>query len=226
LVILFIVALSTIGINLTQIGFLLGALGIGIGFGLQSIFSNFISGIILLLEGSLKIGDLVELEDGTLGIVKNIAMRSTIIRTFDGNDIIVPNSEFITKRISTWTYKDDWRRIHIPFGVAYGSDPERVKEVVLKAAKGVSFTQENSEHKTEVRFVEFGENSLNFDLVVWIRQAQAKKALMGIKSEYYYAIYKALTKAGIQIPFPQRDIHFKSLNPQILEALKEFLNQK
>ncbi|WP_038057398.1 mechanosensitive ion channel family protein [Thermodesulfobacterium hydrogeniphilum] len=225
LVILFIVALSTVGINLTQIGFLLGALGVGIGFGLQSIFSNFISGIILLLEGSLKVGDLVELEDGVLGVVKKIAMRSTIIRTFDGKDVIVPNSEFITKRISTWTYEDDWRRIHVPFGVAYGSNPEKVRDVVLEAAKKVPFTSEDSEHITQVRFTEFGDNSLNFELVVWIRQSQVRKALIGIKSEYYYAIYKALVEAGIEIPFPQRDIHFKSLSPQILEALNEILKK-
>ncbi len=226
LIILFIVALSTAGINLTQIGFLLGALGVGIGFGLQSIFSNFVSGLILLLEGTLKIGDLVELEDGTLGIVKKIAIRSTVIRTFDGKDMIVPNSEFITKRVSTWTYEDDWRRIHIPFGVAYGSDPEKVRDVVLEAAKKVAFTNEDSEHLSQVRFTEFGDNSLNFELVVWVRQAQVKKALVGIKSEYYYAIYKALTEAGIEIPFPQRDIHFKTINPQILEALKGLLNKQ
>jgi len=220
LVILFLVALSSAGVDLTQVGILFGALGVGIGFGLQAITSNFISGIILLMEGSLKPGDLVELEDGTLGVVQEINMRATIIRTFDGEDILVPNSEFINKRVSTWTYGDDWRRIHIPFGVAYGTDPELVKEVITEVARQVPLTEEDEEHPVRVWFEGFGDNALNFALVVWIRQSRAKRALTGIKSDYYYAIHRALLKAGIEIPFPQRDLHLRSVSPQVFSAFR------
>jgi len=218
--ILFLVALSSAGINLTQVGVFLGALGVGIGFGLQTITSNFISGIILLTEGSLRAGDLVELEDGTLGVVQKINMRSTIIRTFDGQDLIMPNSEFISKRISTWTYEDDWRRICIPFGVAYGTDPELVKKVVTEAARRVPLTKEDPEHPIRVWFTGFGDNSLDFTLAVWIRQSRTQRAITGIQSDYYYAVHKALVEAGIEIPFPQRDLHFKSLSPEFIEDLK------
>ncbi|MBX6422995.1 mechanosensitive ion channel family protein [Thermosulfurimonas sp. F29] len=220
LVILLLVALSSAGLNLTQVGLIFGALGVGIGFGLQTITSNFISGIILLTEGSLRVGDLVELEDGTLGVVKEINMRSTVLRTFDGQDLIVPNSEFVSKRISTWTYEDDWRRIHIPFGVAYGSDPELVKRVVTEAARKVPLTQEDADHPLQVWFTGFGDSALEFSLAVWIRQSQAKRALTGIKSDYYYAIHRALIEAGIEIPFPQRDLHLKSLSGEAIRNLK------
>ncbi|QJA06399.1 mechanosensitive ion channel [Thermosulfurimonas marina] len=221
LIILFLVALSSAGVDLTQVGILFGALGVGIGFGLQAITSNFISGIILLMEGSLKPGDLVELEDGTLGVVQEINIRATIIRTFDGEDILVPNSEFINKRVSTWTYGDDWRRIHIPFGVAYGTDPERVKKVVTEAARQVPLTEEDEDHPVRVWFEGFGDSALNFTLVVWIRQSRAKRALTGIKSDYYYAIHRALAEAGIEIPFPQRDLHLRSISPEIMHTLRE-----
>ncbi len=220
LVILLLVALSSAGLNLNQVGLIFGALGVGIGFGLQTITSNFISGIILLTEGSLRVGDLVELEDGTLGVVKEINMRSTVLRTFDGQDLIVPNSEFISKRISTWTYEDDWRRIHIPFGVAYGSDPERVKEVVTAAARRLPLTEEDQDHPLQVWFTGFGDSALEFSLAVWIRQSRARRALTGIMSDYYYAIHRALREAGIEIPFPQRDLHLRTIAPGAVQALK------
>ncbi len=220
LVVILLVALSSAGLNLTQVGIVLGALGVGIGFGLQTITSNFISGIILLTEGSLRVGDLVELEDGTLGVVKKIAMRSTILRTFDGQDLIVPNSEFISKRISTWTYEDDWRRLHLPFGVAYGSSPSKVKETILKAAQRLETTEIDPEHPLEVWFEGFGDSALNFALSVWIRQSKHQKPLARIKSDYYYAIHEALLEAGIEIPFPQRDLHLRTISPQILATLK------
>ncbi|WP_297055704.1 mechanosensitive ion channel domain-containing protein [Thermosulfurimonas sp.] len=218
--ILVLVALSSAGINLTQVGILLGALGVGIGFGLQSITSNFIAGIILLTEGSLRIGDLVEFEDGTMGVVKKISMRATIIRTFDGQDLIVPNSEFIAKRISTWTYEDDWRRLRIPFGVAYGSDPRKVEEVATRVARRIPLTEEDPDHPIRVWFDGFGDSSLNFSLVVWIRQSKVQRAISGIKSDYYYALYQALQEAGIEIPFPQRDLHLRSISPDAARTLR------
>ncbi len=219
LLLVLLVALSTAGINMNQVALIFGALGVGIGFGLQTIANNFISGLIILTERSLKVGDLVELEDGTLGVVKRINIRSTIIQTFDGLDLIVPNAEFISGRVATWTYEDDWRRLRIPFGVAYGSDPEKVKEVVLQAARRVEITEEDDQHPIRVWFKGFGDSSLDFELVVWIRLYHMcpKTSML---SDYYYALYKALNEAGIEIPFPQRDLHLRSIAPKALQDLK------
>ena len=217
-----LIALSSAGINMNQVALIFGALSVGIGFGLQTIANNFVSGIILLSERSIKVGDLVQLEDGTIGVVEKINIRSTVIRTFDALEIIVPNSEFVSQRISTWTYDDDWRRILVPFGVAYGTDPEKVQKVALEAARQVPITQEDADHPIRVRFLGFGESSLDFELAVWIRQSMVNRAMTGIKSDYYYALYRALTKAGIEIPFPQRDIHLRSIYPEAVENLKKF----
>ncbi|MCI5146730.1 MAG: hypothetical protein D3923_14695, partial [Candidatus Electrothrix sp. AR3] len=125
-VFVFFIILNMMGVDLTQLTVIFGALGIGIGFGLQTIMNNFISGIILLAEQVIRTGDIVHLESGVTGEVKKVAIRSTIIRTVDGDDIIVPNSEFVAGRVNTWTYKDNWRRITVPFGVSYDSDPAEV----------------------------------------------------------------------------------------------------
>ena len=223
LCLLILVALSTAGVNMSQIALIFGALSVGIGFGLQTIANNFVSGIILLTERSVKVGDLVQFEDGTIGVVKKINIRSTVIRTFDALEIIVPNSEFISQRISTWTYDDDWRRILIPFGVAYGTDPEKVREVATKAARTVPITREDPDHPIRVRFVGFGESSLDFELAVWVKQSEVNRAMTGIKSDYYYALHKALTEAGIEIPFPQRDIHLRSIYPEALKGLTKIV---
>ena len=215
LALLMLIALSSAGVNLSQVAIIFGALSVGIGFGLQTIANNFVSGVVLLTERSIKVRDLVQLEDGTLGNVKKINIRSTIVSTFDGLDIIVPNSEFISKKISTWTYGDDWRRIRIPFGVAYGTDPDQVRAVVSHCARAVALTEEDKSHPLVVFFTGFGESSLDFEIAVWIRQSKIKMAITGIKSDYYYALYKALKEADIEIPFPQMDLHLKSLSPDI-----------
>ena len=124
-------ALNLAGINLTALTVLSGAIGVGVGFGLRSIFENFMSGIILIFEKSLKVGDFVELEDGTAGTVREVNVRSTIITTNDNIDILIPNSMFITGRVTNWTLRDTSRRLRIPFGVAYGSDKDVVKAAAL-----------------------------------------------------------------------------------------------
>ena len=226
LCILILITLSSAGIDLSQIAIVFGALSVGIGFGMQTIANNFISGLLLLTERSIKIGDLVQLEDGTLGDVKKINIRSTVVRTYDGLEIIVPNSEFISKRISTWTYDDDWRRIRIPFGVAYGSDPEKIKHLAINCARQVNFTEEDKQHPIKVRFLGFGDNSLDFELTVWIRQRKVRKAMTGIKSEYYYALYQGLSEANIEIPFPQRDYHLRSIDKNCLSNIYKFIRFK
>ncbi len=219
LLVVFMVALSVVGIDLKEVTWIVGALGVGIGFGLQNIVNNFVSGVVLLTERSIEIGDIVELKGDVIGEVKRINMRSTVIRTYDGMDIIVPNSEFMSGRVTTWTYEDDWRRFKIPFGVAYGSNPSEVEELALEAAREVTNTKEDAHHITEVWLEGFGASSLDFTLVVWVRMAHLKSKT-GVSSDYYRMLYQKLTQAGVEIPFPQQDIHVRSIYPQAKNALK------
>ena len=221
LVLLVLIVLSTAGIDLTQLNILMGALGVGIGFGLQTIANNFISGLIILTDRSIQVGDIVELEDGTIGTVKSLAIRATVIKTFDGKDIIVPNSELVSSRVNTWTYSDDWRRLTIPFGVSYNADPEEVKEIAIEAAREVSITREDKDHPIQVWFEEFGDNSINFSLKVWCRINQLSDIKTGIHSDYYYALFKRLKQANIEIPFPQRDLYVKSLPDNLTDFLRD-----
>jgi len=216
LVLVTLIALSTAGVNLNQLSIVLGALGVGIGFGLQTIANNFISGLILLTDRSIKVGDFVELEGGITGEVKNVAIRATVIRTYDGEDIIVPNSEFVSGRVRTWTYDDDWRRLRIPFGVSYNAEPEEVVKIALEAAREVPTTVEDEDHPIRIRFEGFGESSLDFSIRVWCRMTRLR-AYSGLISDYYFVLFKKLKDAGIEIPFPQRDIHFRSVSPEILK---------
>lgn len=204
-----IIALAYLGIDMSHLALLATALSVGLGFGLQSIFNNFFSGIIILLERSLKVGDFVELDNGVMGTVIEINVRSTTIRTPDNLDILVPNSEFVSKRVANWTLNDPSRRIHLPFGVAYGTDKELVKKAVLEAALSIPMTQREDKRYPEVWLVGFGESSLDFELLVWV-DPRRNKTPGGLKARYFWAIETALNKYSIQVPFPQRDIHIKS----------------
>lgn len=214
----FFIILSTMGVNLTQLTVVFGALGVGIGFGLQTIMNNFVSGIILLAERVIKTGDIVNLESGVTGEVKKVAIRSTVIRTVNGDDIIVPNSEFVSGRVNSWTYKDDWRRLTVPFGVSYRSDPDTIVRLAIEAAREVEITREDTDHQVTVFFEGYGESSLNFSIRVWCRVYQLR-ALSGLRSDYYFVLFRKLKEAGIEIPFPQRDLHLRSVSSQAAEAL-------
>ena len=204
-----LIALSSIGLDFTKLAFIAGALGVGIGFGLQAIFSNFISGIIVLLERSLKVGDFVELESGVTGEVREINIRSTLITTNDNVDILVPNSEFVNSRVINWTHRDVYRRVHIPFGVAYGTDKDLVRDSVLNAASDVPHTLKLPGRDPKVWLVEFGDSSLNFELVVWLTP-EAVVRPGAVHADYMWAIETALGDADIEIPFPQRDLNIRS----------------
>ncbi len=221
LVLLFLIVLSTAGIDLSQLSILMGALGVGIGFGLQTIANNFISGLIILTDRSIQVGDIVELEDGTMGKVKNLAIRATVIRTFDGKDIIVPNSELISNKVNTWTYSDDWRRLSIPFGVSYDADPEEVRQIAIQAARDVPITVEDIDHPILVWFEGLGDSSINFSLKVWCRLNRLDIVRTGVISDYYFSLFKRLKNAGIEIPFPQRDINIRDISPEIIKLIKE-----
>jgi small-conductance mechanosensitive channel len=206
-----IIGLSSIGIDFTKFALFASALGVGIGFGLQTLISNFVSGLIILFEKSLKVGDFVELESGVTGEVKEINMRSTLITTNDNIDILVPNSEFVGGRVINWTLREAYRRMRIPFGVAYGTDKELVKKAALEAAGNVPWTlSKNKGRQPQVWFVEFGDSSLNFELVVWLTP-EAVKRPGSVQAAYLWEIETKLNEYAIEVPFPQRDLHVRSM---------------
>ncbi len=207
----FLTALSAAGFNLGQMMIVFGALGVGIGFGLQNIANNFISGMILLVDRTLTVGDSISLNDGTNGKVIKLAMRYTVIRTNGGYDIIVPNSELIANRVTSMTFDDNYLRIEIPFGVSYDSDPEQVKEITLEVANNVKHTINRESQKSAVLFTGFGDSSLDFILRVWVFIYDRYRPY-AIRSDYYFKLFKAFKEAGIEIPFPQRDLNIKAPN--------------
>jgi small-conductance mechanosensitive channel len=204
-----LVGLNYIGLDLTSFALLGGAIGVGIGFGLQNIFSNFISGIIILLERTLKVGDYVDLQSGVRGHVREIGMRYTRITTNDEVDIIVPNSEFINGRVTNWTFETRFRRMRVPFSVAYGSDKDKVKSAALRAARRVKDTVLDGGREPDAWLVGFGDSSLNFELVVWVGPDLITRPGR-TEAAFLWAIEDELRNAGIEIPFPQRDLHVRS----------------
>lgn len=210
LVIGVLIALSVAGIPMSKFELFAGALGVGLGFGLQAIFNNFVSGLIILFERSLKVGDFVELASGIHGEVRDIQIRSTRVTTNDNIDILVPNSEFVNKQVVNWTLREVSRRLHVPFGVAYGADKDVVKKAGLEAAAEVPFTlAQDGKRKPQVWLTGFGDSSLNFELVVWLT-ADATKRPAGVTAAYNWALHTALQKHDIEIPFPQRDLNMRS----------------
>ena len=206
-----LVAAGLMGIPLTQFAVLAGAIGVGLGFGLQAIFSNFVSGLILLFDRSLRVGDFVELESGVRGEVRDIGIRATRIMTNDNIDVLVPNAEFVTGRVVNWTLGDNMIRLHVPFGVDYGVDKDLVKKAALEAAKEVPFTLTGQDRrKPQVWLVEFAESSLKFELVVWLT-AEATKHPGAVKAAYIWALDNALRQYGIGVPFPTTDLNIRSL---------------
>lgn len=205
-----IIALSSIGLDFTNLALVAGALSVGIGFGLQSIVNNFVSGLILLFERSLKAGDFIELDSGVLGVVMEINVRSTLINTNDNVDIIVPNAELVSAKVTNWTLRDATRRMRIPFGVAYGTDKDLVKTAVLEAAERVPETlRKIKKHEPQIWLVGFGDSSLDFELVVWVSQAAVKRP-GSVTAAYLWEIENSLRQYNIEIPFPQRDLHIRS----------------
>jgi len=199
------IILQTAGINLSALTVLAGALGIGVGFGLQNITNNFVSGLIILFERPIKVGDRIEVGNVTGDVVK-ISPRATTIVTNDNIAIIVPNSEFISSQVINWSYTNRDVRLNFPVGVAYHSDPELVRKALLEVAAdhpGVL-----KERNADVLLQEFGDSSLNFILRVWTRDYTTTPGVL--RSELNYAICKKFKEHGIEIPFPQRDLHVRS----------------
>lgn len=197
------VGLSFAGFDISNLAIIAGALSVGIGFGLQNIVSNFVSGLILLFERPVKRGDWVEVGD-TVGLVEKVKIRATRIRTFDNAEILVPNSELLSHHVTNWTLSNSIGRITLKVGVAYGSNIEQVKEILDQLAKDHNQVIQHEPYKHKVLFREFGDSSLNFELRVLIKDI---KQFLDVQSELNFAIDQAFREANITIPFPQRDLH-------------------
>jgi len=199
----FYIAISSTGVDLNKFGLIAGALGVGIGFGLQNVVHNFISGLILAFERPVQVGDTIDVGTFT-GVVKSIGIRSSLISTFDGSEVIVPNSELISKEVINWTLSNQTRRREIRVGVAYGNHPEKVLDIFRKVVRECPDVLNYP--LPLCLFDGFGDNSLNFRVLFWVPVDSA----LTIQSTLAIAIYDALEEAGIEIPFPQRDVHIKS----------------
>ena len=200
----FVIGLHILGIDLTALTVFGGAFGIGIGFGLQKVTSNFISGLILLMEKAVEIGDLIELTDGTMGFLRHTNARYTLVETPDGREIMIPNEDFMTNRVTNWTYSNNLGRVEVLVSVSYESDPEKARELILEAA--MEHPRCISEPQPACFLQNFGENGLQFQLFFWV--SDVTEGRFEPKSDVMLAILKKFTGHGIEIPYPQREIHF------------------
>jgi small-conductance mechanosensitive channel len=199
-------AIAALGIDLSNLALIAGALSVGIGFGLQSVVNNFVSGLILLAERPVTVGDWVVVGQHQ-GYVKRINVRATEIQTFQRSSVIIPNSEMVSGALVNWTHKDTYARVDIKVGVAYGSDTEKVRDILLKCAH--DHPRANAWPEPFVLFQNFGESSLDFELRFFIGQADE---VFRIGSDVRFAIDKGFRENGITIPFPQRDLHIQDID--------------
>ncbi len=206
-------ALGAAGIDLGKFGLIAGALGVGIGFGLQNIVSNFISGLILVYERPINVGDTIEVEN-LMGIVNKVGVRASNVRTFDGAEVVVPNGNLISNQLINWTLSDNQRRVEVKVGTAYGSDPN----VVLELMKKVAIDHEDVLKDPEPRalFEGFGDSSLDFRLLFWVHFEKG----IGTKSDIAIGVYNTFAENDIQIPFPQIDLHVKKEDEELLPESK------
>ncbi len=200
----FYIALSTLGFDLNVILFPLSAIGLGIGFGMQRIAENLASGVILLIERPVNDGDIITIS-GVTGIVQSIGLRATVIRKFSGSEVIMPNSELITHQLDNWTLSNTLVRIDTTVGVAYGSDPAQVMEILATTIG--AHPDVMADPAPRVFFSEFGESSLNFRVFAWVDSPSKRLTTV---TDLLVTWYQTFNEAGIEIPFPQRDLHVRS----------------
>jgi small-conductance mechanosensitive channel len=219
----FYIALNAVGINLNSLTVVAGAIGIGIGFGLQNIIQNFIAGLIILAERPIALGDRVEV-GGIAGTVTKIELRATVIVSTDNISTIVPNSNFITNPVTNWSHGDPRVQIRVPFGVAYGSNLDHLRRAVERV--GAENADTLADPKPTLYFVSFGDSALNFELGVWTRtMTQSPRSYI---SAINFGIERALREAKIEIPFPQRDLNLRgnfpaAATPEQAAAVSAFL---
>ena len=208
----FVFGLKSVGIDLSSLTILVGALSVGIGFGLQNIVSNFISGIILIFEKSIQVGHIIEIGAGVRGKVNQINMRSSVITTFDNIDIIIPNATLIQSNVTNLTFSDDIRRLNVPFSIAYGLDIDYVIKTILESLSDSSLTyiRATPEKAPKVRMTSMGASSIDFELLVWISENPDENGIGSSNmSDFLIFAYKTLQANNIEIPFPQMDIHLR-----------------
>lgn len=208
-----LVALTAAGFELSQLAIVVGALSVGIGFGLNTVVNNFVCGLILMIERPIQLGDTVELS-GTTGKVREIGIRTTVLATFEGADVMVPNGMLLSDKLINWTLSNERRRIEIPIGVAYGSAPRSVQSLLLEVASKIPGVCRDP--APAALFMGFGESSLDFSVRAWTDDFDQ---WLAIRSEMAIEIHRALSEAGIEIPFPQRDLHLRSLAPDLESKL-------
>ena len=206
----FLLAISSLGIELTKLTIMLSALGVGIGFGLQGVVNNFVSGLILLFERPVRVGDTIEL-NGNWCVIDKIGLRATTVQTFDQADVIIPNADLVTHQVTNWTLKNRKYRLIIPVGVAYGSDISLVIETLRACADPHPKVAKNP--VPQVLFLRFGESSLDFELRVWLLDVDER---LTTQSELHQEIDRRFREAKIEIAFPQRDLHFRSVDESII----------
>jgi len=207
-------ALTDAGVELNKFTVITGAVGVGLGFGLQNIVNNFISGLILLFERPIRIGDTVDL-DGLVGTVRRIGARSSTVVTFQGAEVIVPNSNLISNQVVNWTLTSPWRRVEIPVRVAYGTDPEQVLSLLTEVAESHPGIM-TKPREPKAFFLGFGDSALNFELRFWSAQ---QETWFQLKSDVTVAIARALQQAGIEVPYPQQDLHVRSIDDSVQAGL-------
>jgi len=200
-----IIGLNIVGLDLTSLAVFSGALGLGIGFGLQKVVSNLISGIILLMDKSIKPGDVIAVGD-TYGWVNSLGARCISVLTRDGKEHLLPNENLITQTVENWSYSDRKVRLHIPIGVSYGSDVNQVHDLLLQSLEGHPRILKDPAPKALI--MGFGDSSIDFEIRCWIFDPQEGEA--NLRSDIYYRIWNLFKENGVEIPFPQRDIHIKS----------------
>lgn len=210
-----VIIFQTSGIDLSALGLLVGALGVGIGFGLQSITNNFISGIIILFERPIKVGDRIEIDD-LAGNIVQISARATTIITNDNITVIVPNSDFINSRVINWSHNNQNVRLNFPVGVSYKEDPARINKLLMEVAAANSGVLTSP--KPYVLFDSYGDSSLNFILQAWTSEYIDRPNIL--KSELYYEIFAKFKENKVEIPFPQRDIHLKSGFEKVVDKIE------
>jgi len=210
-----LIGVNAVGIDLTAFTVLSGAIGVGLGFGLQKIVANFVSGIILLAERSIKPGDVIEV-GGAHGFVTSLGGRYTTLRARDGKEYLIPNETLITNQVVNWSYTSPFVRLDLSFGVAYGSDLRLVRRLAIEAAKETKRVQSSPEPVCHV--TEFADNAINLLLRFWI--SDPSNGVVNIKGDLFLALWDRFVAHGIELPFPQRDLRIRDLPPDILNMLR------
>ena len=201
----FLFSLDLLGLDLTTLTVLGGAIGIGIGFGLQKITSNFISGLILLMEKSVEEGDLIQIEGEVYGFVRETNARYTVIETFEGKEVMIPNEDFITNKVTNWTYSNSSGRVDMAIGVSYDSDIKLARQLMLEAATEHERCSKTTPPECFLR--EFGDSSVNFLLIMWVEDVRMGRYV--VQSEVLFSVWDKFKENNIAIPFPQIDLHIK-----------------